>query len=82
MGPNKFAVGCWGVSWVGLVDKQTRTLVKIDCPMADETQCTDLVKLPGFDAKSFPYLIQRNSKAINLINLGSLSMSRLLKSDN
>lgn len=35
--PDKFAVGCWGVPWVGLVDKRKRSLVKIECPLADET---------------------------------------------
>ena len=79
---NKFAVGFWGVPWVGLVDKKHRTLIKIECPMPDETQCTDLIPLPGFDAQTFPFLIQRNSKAVNLLNLASLSLHRLLKSEN
>ena len=79
---NRFAVGCWGVPWVGLVDKKLRTLVKIDCPMQDETQCTDLVALPGFDTQDFPFLVQRNSKTINLINLTNLTMHQLVKSEN
>ena len=79
---GKFAVGCWGVPCVGLVDKKQRTLVKIDCPMQDETQCTDLIALPGFDMRTFPFLVQRNCKTINLINLANLSMHRLFKSEN
>lgn len=43
-----FAVGLWGVSWVGLVDKKQRALFKIECPTTEETSCTDLVPLPGF----------------------------------
>ena len=68
--------------WVGLVDKKQKTLIKIECPMVDEVQCTDLVPLPGFSAHSFPFLIQRNSKALNLVDLGSLSMHRLASSEN
>ena len=34
--PNKFAVGCWGVPWVALVDKNRKSLVKVNCPLADE----------------------------------------------
>ena len=34
---NKFVVGLWGVSWVGFVNKEQRTLVKIACPATDET---------------------------------------------
>ena len=68
--------------WVGLVDRKQKTLIKIECPMIDEAQCTDLVPLPGFSAHSFPFLIQRNSKALNLVDLGSLSMHRLATSEN
>ena len=80
--PETFAVGLWGVAWVGLVDKKQRALFKIDCPTADETSCTDLVPLPGFNAQSFPFLIQRNNKALNLVNLKSLSMHRLVENEN
>ena len=79
---DRFAVGCWGVPWVALVDKKQRSLVKIECPLPDETQCTDLVPLPGFDINAFPFLVQRNSKGINLISLASMSMHRLLMSEN
>lgn len=67
---------------MALVDKKQRTLVKIECPLSDETQCTDLVPLPGFDIQTFPFLLQRNSKAINLISLASMSMHRLLMIEN
>ena len=80
--PNKFAVGCWGVPWVALVDKNKRSLVKVNCPLADESQTTDLIKLPGFDLRNFPCLILRNSKAINLVNLANLTMHRLLQKQN
>ena len=70
--PNKFAVGCWGVPWVGIVDKLKRQLVKIECPLGDETQCTDLIRMPGFNTRSFPFLLLRNSKAINLVNVATL----------
>ena len=80
--PNKFAVGCWGVPWVALVDKVKKTLIKIPCPLPDETQCTDLVPLPDFNLRSFPVLILRNSKALNLVNLSNLTMHRLLMRHN
>ena len=80
--PNKFAVGCWGVPWVALVDKVKKTLIKIPCPLPDETQCTDLVPLPDFNLRSFPVLILRNSKAVNLVNLSNLTMHRLLMRHN
>lgn len=80
--PNMFLVGCWGTPWVGLVDRLQKTLIKIECPTAEEIQCTDLVPLPGFNAQSFPFLVQRNSKALNLIDLAGLSMHRLVLSDN
>ena len=67
---------------MALVDKRKRTLVKIECPLADETQCTDLIPLPGYNYRSFPFLLQRNSKAINLVNLATLSMHRLLMRQN
>ena len=78
VGSNMFAVGCWGVPWVALVDRAKGTLIKIACPLGDETQCTDLAPLPGFNSQSFPFLLQRNSKAINLVNLATLSMHRLI----
>ena len=80
--PNKFAVGCWGVPWVALVDKVKKTLIKIPCPLPDETQCTDLIPLPDFNLRSFPVLILRNSKALNLVNLSNLTMHRLLMRHN
>ena len=76
--PNRFAVGCWGVPWVAVVDKVRRTLIKVDCPLSDETQCTDLLPLPNFNYQSFPFLLMRNSKAVNLVNLQNLSVHRLL----
>ena len=80
--PNKFAVGCWGVPWVGIVDKLKRTLIKIECPLDDETQCTDLIPLPNYNPRTFPFLICRNGKAVNLVNLGILSMHRLIMRQN
>ena len=74
---NKFVVGCWGVPWVALVDKVKKTLIKIPCPLPDETQCTDLIPLPDFNLRSFPILIHRNSKALNLVNLQNFTMHRL-----
>ena len=50
--------------------------------MPDETQCTDLLALPGFDMQTFPFLVQRNSKAVNLVCLSAMSMHRLCLSDN
>lgn len=47
--PETFAVGLWGVPWVGLVDKKQRALFKIECPTVAETSCTDLIPLPGFN---------------------------------
>ena len=80
--PNKFACGCWGVPWVALIDKVKRSLVKIECPLGDETQCTDLIPLPGFNSRSFPCLLLRNSKAVNLVNLTTLTMHRLMMRQN
>ena len=80
--PNKFAVGCWGVPYMALIDKHRKTLIKVDCPLSDETQCTDLIPLPGFNAITFPFLVQRNSKAINLVNLSTLTMHRLMMRQN
>ena len=77
-----FAVGIWGSPWVGLVDKRRKTLVKMECPLEDETQCTDLILLPGFNLRSFPFLLTRNSKAINLVNLANFSVHRLLMQQN
>lgn len=79
---NKFLVGIWGVPWVGYVDKTQKLLVKLNCPSDSETQCTDLATLPGFDINAFPYMIQRSSKAVNLINLSSMTMHKLLWSEN
>ena len=80
--PDVFAVGCWGVPWVGLVNRKQRSLFKIECPTNEETSCTDLVPLPGFNDQTFPFLMQRNQKAINLVNLRSLSMHRMVESEN
>ena len=79
---NMFAVGIWGVPWVGLVDKRRSTLIKMECPLEDETQCTDLLLLPGFNYRTFPFLLMRNSKAINLVNLANFSVHRLLTQPN
>lgn len=75
---NKYAVGCWGVPWIGIVDRLKRSLIKIDCPLQDETQCTDLIPLPNFNPVGFPFILIRNSKAVNLVNLATFSMHRLL----
>ena len=34
---NRYAVGCWNVSWIAIVDKLKRSLIKINCPLQDET---------------------------------------------
>lgn len=80
--PNKFAAGCWGVPWVAIIDKKQRTLIRIDCPLGDETQCTDLLPLPGYNIRNFPFLLLRNSKALNLVNVGTHSMHRLMMRQN
>ena len=41
-----------------------------------------MIALPGFNIQTFPFLVQRNSKTINLINLANLSMHKLLNSEN
>ena len=79
---NKFVVGCWGVPWVALVDKVKKTLLKIPCPLPDELQCTDLIPLPSFNLRTFPLLVQRNSKALNLVNLQNFTMHRLVMRNN
>ena len=71
-------MGCWGVPWIGIVDKLKRSLIKIECPLQDETQCTDLIPLPNFNPVGFPFILIRNSKAVNLVNLATFSMHRLL----
>lgn len=78
IGPNRFAAGCWGVPWVAIIDKRLKTLIRIECPLSDETQCTDLIPLPGFSMHTLPLLLQRNSKALNLVNLATLTMHRLI----
>ena len=30
---NRYAVGCWGVPWIAIVDKVKHTLIKIECPL-------------------------------------------------
>lgn len=80
--PNRFAAGCWGVPYVAIIDKKQRTLIKIECPLSDETQCTDLIPLPSYNSHSFPFLLMRNSKAINLVNIATLTMHRLLMRPN
>ena len=80
--PNKFAAGCWGVPYVAIIDRKLRTLIKIECPINDELQCTDLIPLPSFNSRSFPFMLQRNSKALNLVNLATFSMHRLLMRPN
>ena len=82
IGPNRFAAGCWGVPWIAVIDKRKRTLIKVECPLGDETQCTDLLPMPGYNARSFPFLLQRNSKALNIVNLATLSMHRLIMRPN
>lgn len=77
--PNIFVVGIWGVPWAGLVDRRRRTLIKMQCPMESETQCTDLVLFPYFNYRTFPFILMRNSKAINLINLANFSVHRLIE---
>ena len=67
---------------MGILDKRRRTLIKMECPLEDETQCTDLVLMPGFNFRTFPFLIARNSKAINLVNLSNFSQHRLLSTPN
>ena len=68
--------------WVGLVDRIHKTLIKIECPSPDEIQCTDLTPLPGFNPQSFPFLVQRNAKAVNLVDLGGFFMHTLLVGEN
>ena len=34
---NRYAVGCWNVPWIAIVDKLKRSLIKINCPLRDET---------------------------------------------
>ncbi len=51
--------------------------MKIRCPIADESQCTDIIAVPEYDLRMNPYLIVRNCKAINLLDLRNLKLTRL-----
>jgi hypothetical protein len=75
-------VGSWGSPWAAVVDKQKQTAHKIWCPFTDETQCSDLEPLPDFDIRSFPFVLHRNRKSLNLINLRTGKMNRLLMREN
>jgi len=80
--PNKFLCGVWGEAAAYLCVKGEKTAIKINCPSADETQCTDLVEVPDFNAKSNPYVILRNNKAINLVDTVNLKIHRLTLTTN
>lgn len=38
--------------------------------------------MPGYNSRTFPFLLLRNSKALNLVNLATLSMHRLMMRPN
>ena len=80
--PNKFLCGVWGEAAAYLCVKGEKTAIKINCPSADETQCTDLVEVSDFNAKSNPYVILRNNKAINLVDTVNLKIHRLTLTTN
>ena len=67
----------WGEAAAYLCIKGEKTAIRINCPSSEETQCTDLVEVPDFNAKSNPYLIMRNNKAINLIDTVNMKIYRL-----
>lgn len=56
--------------------------MKIDCPSQSEVYCTDLALLPGFDAERFPFVVQRNQLALNLVSLSTFSMHKLFSAPN
>ena len=80
--PNRFLCGVWGEAAAYLCVKGEKTAIKINCPSLEETQCTDLVEVPDFNAKSNPYLIMRNNKAINLIDTANMKIYRLALTPN
>ena len=72
----------WGEAAAYICIKGDKTAIRINCPSADETQCTDLVEVPDFNAKGNPYLIMRNNKAINLVDTVNLKIYRLALTSN
>ena len=70
-------VGIWGEAFVAFINRADRETVKIRCPVADESQCTDIIAVPEYDLRMNPYLIVRNCKAINLLDLRNLKLARL-----
>lgn len=80
--PNKFLCGIWGEAAAYLCVKGEKTAIKINCPTSEETQCTDLVEVPEFNFKSNPYVLMRNNKALNLIDVANLKIHRLTLTDN
>jgi len=64
-----FLVGCWGQPWAALCSKKTKAVQKIPTPSLEETQTTNLILLPGFSLRSFPFAIMRTNKSLNLVDL-------------
>jgi len=80
--PGKLACGIWGEPFVALVTRGDTKSQKLRYPNKDETQCTDLIPVPNFDYKLNPYLLLRNCKSINLVDIKNFKVSRLLSSPN
>ena len=74
---NKFLCGIWGESAAYICTKGEQTAIKLNCPTAEETQCTDILPVPDFNPKSNPYLIMRNNKGFNLVDVGQLKIHKL-----
>jgi hypothetical protein len=69
VGEGSFLVGCWGFSFLAICNKHSEKVTKISMSSTDETQCTDLLLLPGFNPTSFPFALTRSNKGLGLVDL-------------
>ena len=75
--PGKFVAGVWGEAFVAFIQRNGRLMSKIKCPMPTETQCTDLLPVPDFDFRVNPFILVRNCRAVNLLDLKNMQLIRL-----
>lgn len=73
-----FVCGVWAHPEVYLCQRGSTSFTKIACPSPEETQCTDIIKVPDFNMLSNPFVIMRSNKAINLVDLKELKMTQMV----
>lgn len=77
--PGEFVVGLWSESGYYLLSRYEQKAQQLKEPLWCNHLCTDLVRLPGYDVKAFPFYFAKTLRSISLIDFAAQQVHTLVE---